>query len=120
MVIPTEHDEQVTVVQWLMRQHKDILFFAIPNGGLRSKRTAINLKAEGVRKGVPDMMIPALFLFVEMKRQKGGTVSPEQKSWLEYLKSCGYRCEVCRGADDAIEVISRYVNEAPLSLTHEL
>lgn len=30
----------------------------IPNGGKRDKRTAANLKAEGVRPGVPDIFLP--------------------------------------------------------------
>jgi len=42
-----------------------------------------------------------------MKRRKGGSVSPEQKDWLDYLARCGYEVMVCRGADEAISAIER-------------
>lgn len=84
--------------------------FAIPNGGHRSKSTAAKLKLEGVIKGVPDLFIPEWFLWVEMKRQTGGRLSPEQKSMIEYLQSVGYTVMVCKGRDDAINQITEYVN----------
>jgi hypothetical protein len=37
---------------------------------------------EGVSPGVPDLFIPDWLLWVEMKREKGGRVSPEQKDWI--------------------------------------
>jgi len=63
--------------------------------------TAARLKVEGVCAGVPDLFIPAWRLWVEMKRQKGGVVSAEQKDWLAYLESVGYTTLVCKGAEDA-------------------
>lgn len=44
-----------------------------------------------------------------MKRQKGGTVSPEQKAWIQALNGQGYRAEVCKGATEAWDVIREYV-----------
>ena len=78
---------------------------AIPNGGWRDIRTAARLKAEGVCRGVPDLFIPAWGLWIEMKRQKGGVVSENQKDWLEYLNGLGYGAVVCRGADDAMNTV---------------
>jgi hypothetical protein len=63
--------------------------------------TAARLKAEGVCAGVLDLFIPAWKLWVEMKRQKGGSVSAEQKDWISYLESVGYTTLVCKGAEDA-------------------
>ena len=40
----SEHDEQVAVVEWC--DLNGIPVFAIPNGGMRHKRTAARLKAE--------------------------------------------------------------------------
>ena len=51
--------------------------------------------------GVPDLFIPAWRVWIEMKREKGGSVSTDQKDWLAYLTECGYRCFVARGAEDA-------------------
>lgn len=87
--IPTEHEEQREFVRWFRQTYPDIRIFAIPNGGARSPSVAVRLKAEGVSKGVPDLYIPAWRVWVEMKRQKGGTISPEQKDWHQYLESCG-------------------------------
>lgn len=49
----SEHDQQVAVVEWY--DLNGIPVFAIPNGGIRHKRTAAMLKAEGVKAGVPDL-----------------------------------------------------------------
>jgi hypothetical protein len=102
----TEHEEQREFVQWFRQSWPDVRIFAIPNGGARSKATAGRLKAEGVVSGVPDLFIPEWRMWVEMKRIKGGSLSQEQKDWIEYLKSCGYQCIVCKGADEAKQKIT--------------
>ena len=79
---PSEHYEQITVVQWAERC--GITLFAVPNGGKRSLRTAIQLKREGVRAGAPDLVLVNLApsngkpTMIEMKRRKGAQYSPEQ------------------------------------------
>ncbi len=60
-----------------------------------------SLKAEGVTPGVPDLCVPAWSLWVEMKRESGGVLSPVQKDWIAYLESIGHRVIVGRGFDDA-------------------
>lgn len=87
--IPTEHEEQREFVSWFRKTYPGVRIFAIPNGGARSPSVAGRLKAEGVSKGVPDLYIPAWRVWVEMKRQKGGAVSPEQKDWRQYLENIG-------------------------------
>jgi hypothetical protein len=99
--LPTEHEEQRDLVRWFRRKYGPVRIFAIPNGGYRSMSTAGKLKAEGVSAGVPDMFVPAWRLWVEMKRQRGGRVSPEQADWIEYLESLGYTCLVCPGSENA-------------------
>lgn len=103
----TEHQEQSNFVQWLEIKHPAVRLFAIPNGGLRNKVVAAKLKREGVRPGVPDVFIPGLHLFIEFKRVKGSSTSAYQKDWIAYLKEIGYRVEVCKGCDDAINVIKQ-------------
>lgn len=112
---PTEHAEQVTLVRWFDATYPNLKgrIFAIPNGGSRHKVEAMRLKMEGVRAGVPDLFLPVATggkhgLFIEMKRTKGGTISPEQKDWLAHLNEQGYRAEVCKGFEAAKAVIQDY------------
>jgi hypothetical protein len=48
-------------------------------------------------------------LFVELKRLRGGSVSAEQAIMIGDLNSLGYKAIVCRGADEAIAEIKRYL-----------
>lgn len=106
--IPTEHLEQRELVRWFRQTFHGVRIFAIANGGARSKATAGRLKAEGVVSGVPDLFVPAWRLWVEMKRTKGGSLSPEQKDWITYLQEVGYCAIVCKGAEDAKRQISAF------------
>lgn len=101
MRLPTEHEEQRELVKWFRQTFRGVRIFAIPNGGLRSLSVAAKLKAEGVSSGVPDLCVPAWRLWIEMKRVKGGVVSPEQRDWIAYLEGVNYWCIVGKGAEDA-------------------
>ena len=85
----TEHDEQVAVFEWaeLMAERYPALnlLYAVPNGARTSMSVAKRLKAEGLRRGVPDICLPVSShydeydqtyhaLYIEMKRP-GGKVS---------------------------------------------
>lgn len=111
--IPTEHEEQRELVRWFRQTWPGVRIFAVPNGGARSKATAGRLKAEGVASGVPDLFVPAWRLWIEMKRAKGGSLSPEQKDWIAYLEGVGYWVIVGKGAEHAKQQISTF------SSTHE-
>jgi hypothetical protein len=117
--VPTESQEQVTLFVWAGRESERYpalaLLVHIPNGGLRDKMTAARLKREGVKPGFPDLMLPVqrggyAGLFVEMKRQKGGVVSAEQKAWITRLRGEGYKVEVCKGWEMARESLLSYLN----------
>ena len=97
----SEHIEQVRLVSWFRRQWPGVRIFAIPNGGGRSMAQGASLKAEGVQAGIPDLFVPEWSLWVEMKRQAGGVVSPIQRDWIEYLEGIGHRVIVGRGFEDA-------------------
>ena len=101
----TEHQEQKNFVKWFELQYPKVKLFAIPNGGNRNVVTATMLKAEGVRKGVPDTFIPEWRLWLEFKRVKGGKLSPEQKDWIDYLNGCGYTAVVVNGFDAAKDYV---------------
>lgn len=116
---PTEHDEQVALVQMVERLavvHPELsLLFAIPNGGQRSKATAGRLKAEGVRAGVPDLFLPVARgcyhgMFVELKRSDHSNhESPLQVAWRKRLTAEGYHCVVAYGAVEAMQSILEYI-----------
>jgi len=108
---PSEHAEQSLFVQWFRRTYKDVRIFAIPNGGHRSKATAMSLKVEGVCSGVPDLYIPEWHLWIEMKRQKGGVLSPTQKDWRDYLLSIGDGWLIAKGFEDAAKQVKEYRHE---------
>ena len=108
----SEHLEQAMFVSWFRKNYMPThRIFAIPNGGLRSKSQGMALKTEGVTKGVPDLMIPSLKVFIEMKKEKGGKVSVEQIDWLKYLANNGYIVKVCNGCEEAKEFILTIVNK---------
>lgn len=118
--VPLEDAEQRIIFQWAAMEtaaRPELgLLYAIPNGGKRAIKTAIALKAQGVKRGVPDMCLPVARngyhgLYIELKRQKGGTVSETQKSWITALAKQGYKAVVCKGADEAIGTIKEYLWE---------
>ena len=64
--------------------------------------------AMGVAKGFPDYLIlgKKKMLFIEMKREKGGVVSPEQRVWLDNLSRYkNVYAVVCRGFNEAKEIV---------------
>lgn len=111
-----EHDEQVAVVQWFDMQYPALSgrLFAVANGGARHIRVAVKLKAEGVRKGVPDMLLLEPRngfhgLAIELKA-KGGRLTKEQADWLQWLSERDYFAVVCVGAEAAIDTIKGYLD----------
>ena len=97
----SEHLQQVRLVSWFRRSYPGVRVFAIPNGGHRGASQGAALKAEGVSPGVPDLFVPAWGMWIEMKREAGGIVSPVQKDWIAYLESIGHRVIIGHGFEDA-------------------
>lgn len=98
--------------------------FAIPNAQLLLSKlpsarqriaTLRYMAAEGVLKGTADIFIPYPSgkyhgMFLELKREKGGVVSKEQKEFLQNMELVGYYAVVARGFDDAKQKIESYIN----------
>tara|TARA_R100000315_G_scaffold35184_1_gene14541 strand:+ start:4372 stop:4866 length:495 start_codon:yes stop_codon:yes gene_type:complete len=113
--VPTERQEQVRVAKLL--DQLGLLWCHVPNEGhgRRGKEGAIRgarLRAEGLKSGVPDILVfdknsrpGSVGLAIELKRQKGGRVSEDQKRWLEELEKRGWVCKVCRGFDEVHQVL---------------
>ena len=111
---PYEATEQQWLVEWL-RRRGGVLFAAVPNGGERNPREGMALRRQGVSAGVPDILIfearqGAHGLAIEMKRVRGGTVTPQQRRWHADLRERGWRVEVCRGHEAAIVVLNEYLS----------
>ena len=92
------------------------LLFHVPNEGKRSRSTGGRMVKEGLKKGVPDIILPVPRgayhgLFIEMKRVSGSRVSAEQRQWLQDLCEQGYAAAVCYGWKAASECIKTYIQE---------
>lgn len=119
-LVATEHQEQAAVIAWWYAVHGKyrlplFTLFACPNGGARDAITGSLLKAEGVRPGTPDLILavptPAFSaLFLEMKKTDGAKPTPEQTTFIEYLRSAGYSAGVHYGATSAIKEIEDYLS----------
>jgi VRR-NUC domain len=115
----SEHQEQSLVIDWchghLVLDPRLKLIFAIPNGlWAKNKSVAAKAVAEGLKKGVPDLLLPIASqgfygLFIEMKKSTNSSTSAAQKQWHKDLRKQGYRCEVCKGREQAIAVIVDYL-----------
>ena len=105
---PLEHDEQKSFIRFFRRTYPGVLIYAIPNGGKRGKGEAQKLKMEGVVPGMPDMHVPQWNLWIEMKRQKTGRVSPVQKEVHQHLRDIGQTVLVTRGSVDAQEQVREF------------
>lgn len=124
---PTEHQHQAALCSWwhLYATTHGLdyrLLFAIPNGqaligNARNPAAFMSyLRAEGFRKGAPDMLLALprgryAGLFIELKRAASGVVSDEQKDMLRILLAAGYMTMVCYGAEDAKRVIVDYLTQ---------
>lgn len=109
--VPTEYDEQLVVVQYL--EARGFKYTAIPNSTWTPSKAVVGKNfASGLRPGLPDLVVvlPTKgLLWIEMKRIKGGRISPEQQLWIDCLNGLpGNAAHVCYGADDAIAVIASY------------
>lgn len=117
--VPLESNEQQTLFEWAKRMEGKWselkLLYHIPNEGKRSQRTGARMKAEGIKSGVPDICLPVARgehhgLYIELKRRRNSKVTKEQLDWIADLVAQGYVAAVCRGCDEAISLITRYLS----------
>lgn len=115
--IDTEAGAQEALFQWCEYQQGKYpelaLLHHVPNGGKRDTKTAIALKRQGVKAGVPDLHLPVARgayhgLYIELKvGDNKATVL--QKQWLRRLNNEGYLAVVCYGWQAAAERIVEYL-----------
>ena len=123
MDTPSEYEECKIFVQWLRLNNIPHSHCAneSQSGGKNAIIRGAKLKAIGQSKGVfdYDIYIPVKGIMnkvdcyelikIEMKRRKGGVVSPEQKSWMKIYELAGIPCKICKGADEAIEFVKEHL-----------
>lgn len=106
--------------------HSGLLWCHVPNGGQRNVIVAAKLKGEGVKPGVPDVLVFAPIttepsgmlihngLAIELKNGKKGRTSQHQKMWMGQLERHGWRVAVCHNLDEALAVLREcYPNKFP-------
>jgi len=96
---------------------------ATPNGGKRQRLTAVLLKAEGVKKGVPDVFLPVPRggyhgWWCEFKFNDGRP-SPEQEAWITFLRAQGYYVCVYWSAEAAFRDLLAYLDAGRVVLLRE-
>jgi len=114
---PSEYHEQCAVFDWARAVEGRYpclrYLFATLNGVRLPVGLAVKAKRMGNRRGVPDIWLPVPTagshgLVLEMK-VRGGRLTREQDEWLAYLRGAGYTTGVPYSADEAIQIIERYI-----------
>lgn len=113
MPLRTEYHEQKAVIEYLRIKYPEILLTIAPNGIKMTIGQAKKFKAMGYTSGTPDILIfepRGIYkgLFLEMKKEKGGRVSENQKKWLKKANDRGYCAMVCYGFGEAQRMIESY------------
>lgn len=122
----SEHAEQCALFAWAATSGIPQLkwMHAIPNGGERNKIVAANMKAEGQKAGVLDILLPVTTtrqfghfagLYIEMKKngrqgEKNGGLSDAQVEFIHFVHSQGYHTAVCYSWQEAVKAIKGYLD----------
>jgi endo-beta-N-acetylglucosaminidase D len=91
-----------------------VWLFAIPNGGDRNIAVAGNLKAEGVKSGVADLLLPVARygyhgFFIEMKNHRG-VQSTAQKKFEQFVCEQKYLYAVFNNWRPAFHALCWYLD----------
>lgn len=114
----SEDTEQIAVIQWSLynlNHYPELKWLHhCPNGGSRNKQEAVKLKQMGVKAGVSDLCLPypkGLYcgLYIEMK-YGDGRYQTSQKEFLKDMAEAGHFVATCYSAEEAIEIIKKYLN----------
>lgn len=120
----TEHGHQTALFCWAANNRQRFpeleWYFAVPNGGERNKIVASRLKAEGVKSGVSDTMLPVARrgyhgFFIEMKKppdengKGGGIESVKQTEFGRFVAENGYLYVCCDHWTKAAQYLAWYL-----------
>jgi len=124
--IDREGNEQKVLIRWLKGEQRrgeqvgvllEDVTYHVPNGGKRNKKTAADLKAQGVRAGVSDLVVATARggyhgLYIEFKAAPphSADFSASQREWLEKMEGNGYLAVLAKGVDEAKAVLVAYAS----------
>jgi len=120
--VDREGQEQAALMTELRIRLPEVadLIYHVPNGGHRIKAVAAKLKAQGVKAGIPDLVLPMarggfFGLYIEFKATppNDAAISSSQHERIRKLNDQGYLAVVCRGHFDTVEQIRAYLRMAP-------
>lgn len=118
IIVPSEYEECMYFFRWSQCQPivKDCLI-KICNEGVRTPRQAYQLRAIGLRPGVPDYLLPIAnaqyhSLWIEMKRRdkRRTKKEPRQDAWLATLTNLGHYSTYAYGWEDAVRIVEHYLS----------
>lgn len=120
-----EHDLQVRCMTWARYNHPylDSLFFAVPNGEHRSASVAARLKAEGVKRGVADiiLLLPnACYSSLNIEMKDGSSQSEDQKLYELCVNASGGLYIVCRSYEEFTVTVTQYLATVDKNVIYRL
>lgn len=120
-----EGQEQMVLIRWLYGEKMrgtpvgelyDAIYH-VPNGGARHKKTAADLKRQGVKAGVSDLPVRqarggwhGLFLEFKATPPRHAALAGSQREWLEGSEYEGYCAALARGLEEAKAVLQEYAS----------
>ncbi len=108
--IPTEEYEQLSLIAALKRIKPDMLMEINPAAGMKLRpQQAAKVKRLGYQAGTLDIFLPEYRTYIELKRTKGGRLTPEQKERIPRLIAAGYHVIVGFGAKDALSQFNDFL-----------
>lgn len=128
---PLETEEQQALFAWAALVESRIPelrdLFAVPNGAYKSKAMAARFQREGLKPGVPDIILPHArggyhACYIELKRQRergkrvelrvGTRPGERQRDWHERLRAAGNYVDVAHGWEHARDILLAYLRGA--------
>jgi hypothetical protein len=88
-----------------------LVWWHTPNEGKRSARTGGHLKRMGMLPGVADLAIVlpgGRACFLELKREKGGSLGPDQRAFRDLCEMNGAPFAMARSPDEVTAVLRKW------------
>ncbi|MBB3142211.1 VRR-NUC domain-containing protein [Halomonas organivorans] len=123
-----EGNEQKALILWLYGEWQRgtevgqayPVTYHVPNGGQRSKKTGADLKRQGVKAGVSDLVVMearggmhGLYLEFKATPPNHAAVAASQIDWLALADARGYGAVLAQGIEEAREVLREYMALSP-------
>ncbi len=108
-----EDQLQIACARYL--DYQGVLWCHVANERQTSRARGGKLKAMGVKKGVPDILVfeprgqcPGMAIELKVGRNKP---TQEQEGWLKALQQRGWECQLVYTLDHFIELVDNYLKD---------